>query len=216
MGRKKPAVLAHLGQDIPAGAVLGVESVPDGLATGLLAGVNPLAGLNAYMVGTVAGAFATSSAFMAVQGTGAMAILVADVDAVHDATDPAARAGHAVDADRRRHGGGGVAQARVGAAIRVERSDGRVHQRGRREHHPRATREPHRVQLSSGFASHPRPRHGPAPGPARRTVGRDRSRHDRADRRIGTNAPRSPRPRRRRRHHLSSRERARLGRRDGR
>ncbi len=89
MGRKKPAILAHLGQDIPAGAVLGIESVPDGLATGLLAGVNPLAGLNAYMVGTVAGALATSSAFMAVQGTGAMAILVADVDEVHDASDPA-------------------------------------------------------------------------------------------------------------------------------
>ena len=89
MGRTKPAVFAHLGQDIPAGAVLGVESVPDGLATGLLAGVNPLAGLNAYMVGTVAGTLATSSAFMAVQGTGAMAILIADVDAVHDATDPA-------------------------------------------------------------------------------------------------------------------------------
>jgi len=88
MGSRKPAFLAHLGQDIPAGAVLGVESVPDGLATGLLAGVNPLAGLNGYMIGTVAGAFATSSAFMAVQGTGAMAILVADVDTVHDATDP--------------------------------------------------------------------------------------------------------------------------------
>ena len=57
MGRKRPAVLAHLRQDIPAGAVLGVESVPDGLATGLLAGVNPLAGLYGYMVGTVAGAF---------------------------------------------------------------------------------------------------------------------------------------------------------------
>ena len=89
MGRTKPAVFTHLGQDITAGAVLGVESVPDGLATGLLAGVNPLAGLNAYMVGTVAGALVTSSSFMAVQGTGAMAILVADVDAVHDATDPA-------------------------------------------------------------------------------------------------------------------------------
>jgi len=89
MGRTKPAVFNHLGQDITAGAVLGVESVPDGLATGLLAGVNPLAGLNAYMVGTVAGALVTSSSFMAVQGTGAMAILVADVDAVHDATDPA-------------------------------------------------------------------------------------------------------------------------------
>ncbi len=88
MGRTRPSVFAHLGQDIPAGAVLGIESVPDGLATGLLAGVNPLAGLNAYMVGTVAGALVTSSSFMAVQGTGAMAILVADVDAVHDATDP--------------------------------------------------------------------------------------------------------------------------------
>ena len=56
MGRKKPAFLAHLAQDIPAGAVLGVESVPDGLATGLLAGVNPLAGLYGYMIGTAAGA----------------------------------------------------------------------------------------------------------------------------------------------------------------
>ena len=55
MGRKRLAVLSHLGQDIPAGAVLGVESVPDGLTTGLLAGVNPLAGLYGYMVGTVAG-----------------------------------------------------------------------------------------------------------------------------------------------------------------
>ena len=88
MGRKKPAFLAHLAQDLPAGAVLGVESVPDGLATGLLAGVNPLAGLYGYMVGTVAGAVATSSAFMAVQGTGAMAIIVADVNAVHDAGNP--------------------------------------------------------------------------------------------------------------------------------
>ena len=88
MGRKKPAFLAHLAQDLPAGAVLGVESVPDGLATGLLAGVNPLAGLYGYMIGTAAGALATSSAFMAVQGTGAMAIIVADVNAVHDAGDP--------------------------------------------------------------------------------------------------------------------------------
>ena len=59
-------------QDLTAGAVLGLESVPDGLATGLLAGVNPLAGVYGYMVGTVAGALSTSAAFMAVQGTGAM------------------------------------------------------------------------------------------------------------------------------------------------
>lgn len=78
-----------LRQDAVAGVVLGVQSVPDGLATGLLAGVNPLSGLYAYMVGTVAGALATSSAFMAIQGTGAMAMIVVDVPAVHEASDPA-------------------------------------------------------------------------------------------------------------------------------
>jgi SulP family sulfate permease len=75
--------------DATAGLVLGVQSVPDGLATGLLAGVNPLAGLYAYLVGTVTGALVTSSSFMAIQGTGAMSMIVADVPAVHDATDPA-------------------------------------------------------------------------------------------------------------------------------
>ena len=70
--------------------MLGVQSVPDGLATGLLAGVSPLAGLYAYMVGTFTGALVTSSAFMAIQGTGAMAMIVADVPAVHDAADPEA------------------------------------------------------------------------------------------------------------------------------
>jgi sulfate permease, SulP family len=78
-----------LRQDTIAGLVLGVESVPDGLAAGLLAGVNPLSGLYAYLFGTIAGGFLTSSSFMAVQATGAMAIVVADVPAVHDASDPA-------------------------------------------------------------------------------------------------------------------------------
>jgi SulP family sulfate permease len=65
--------------DLTAGAVLGVQSVPDGLATGLLAGLNPLSGLYGYMVGMATGALFTSSAFMAVQGTGAMAMVIADV-----------------------------------------------------------------------------------------------------------------------------------------
>ena len=78
-----------LGKDAIAGLVLGVESVPDGLAAGLLAGVNPLAGLYAYLFGTIGGSFFTSSAFMAVQATGAMAIVIADVPAVHSADDPA-------------------------------------------------------------------------------------------------------------------------------
>jgi SulP family sulfate permease len=68
-----------LRDDTVAGVVLGVESVPDGLAGGLLAGVNPIYGLYAYMVGTFTGGLFTSSSFMAVQATGAMAIVVADV-----------------------------------------------------------------------------------------------------------------------------------------
>ncbi len=78
-----------LRKDAVAGLVLGVESVPDGLAAGLLAGVNPLAGLYAYLFGTIGGSLFTSSAFMAVQATGAMAIVIADVPAVHSADDPA-------------------------------------------------------------------------------------------------------------------------------
>ena len=84
-----PARRDTLGKDAVAGLVLGVESVPDGLAAGLLAGVNPIAGLYAYLFGTIGGSFFTSSAFMAVQATGAMAIVVADVPAVHSADDPA-------------------------------------------------------------------------------------------------------------------------------
>lgn len=59
-GRRTPR------DDTTAGFVLGVESVPDGLATGL----NPVSGLSAYMFGMAAGALATSSAFVAIQGTG--------------------------------------------------------------------------------------------------------------------------------------------------
>ena len=82
------ARIRSLRKDATAGLVLGVQSVPDGLATGLLAGINPLSGLYGYMVGTATGALFTSSTFMAVQGTGAMAILIADVPAIRDASDP--------------------------------------------------------------------------------------------------------------------------------
>jgi SulP family sulfate permease len=84
-----PVRRATLRKDAVAGLVLGVESVPDGLAAGLLAGVNPLSGLYAYLFGTIGGSFFTSSAFMAVQATGAMAIIVADVPAVHTGNDQA-------------------------------------------------------------------------------------------------------------------------------
>jgi SulP family sulfate permease len=69
-----------LRKDAVAGLVLGVESVPDGLSFGVLAGVNPLAGLYGYLYGTVGGALFSSTSAMAVQVTGAMAIIVADTD----------------------------------------------------------------------------------------------------------------------------------------
>ncbi|HWI30869.1 MAG TPA: SulP family inorganic anion transporter, partial [Microbacterium sp.] len=50
-----------LGKDAAAGLVLGIEAVPDGLAAGLLAGINPLAGLYAYLFGMVGATFFTSS-----------------------------------------------------------------------------------------------------------------------------------------------------------
>ena len=71
-----------ISQDFTAGLVLGVESVPSGIATGLLALVNPLYGLYAYMTGVATGAFFTSSVFMSVQGTSAMALVVASVPQV--------------------------------------------------------------------------------------------------------------------------------------
>lgn len=75
-------------RDAAAGVVLGIESVPDGLASGLLAGVNPVAGLYGYLFGMAGGALFTGTAAMAVQGTGAMAIIVADVG-LNSYDDPA-------------------------------------------------------------------------------------------------------------------------------
>ncbi len=67
-----------IGKDAVAGTILGVVSVPDGLAAGLLAGLNPIAGLYGYLFGLAGGALFTSSTFMAVQATSAMSIVIAD------------------------------------------------------------------------------------------------------------------------------------------
>ena len=77
-------------KDLTAGTVLGLVSVPDGLAAGLLAGLNPLAGLYGYLVGTVAGALSTSSVFMCVQATGAMAVVISDIPEVRGRPDSGA------------------------------------------------------------------------------------------------------------------------------
>ena len=74
------------GPDAVAGLVLGVESVPDALASGVLAGVNPLNALYAVMLGTPVGAIFSGSAFLSVQTTSAMALVVASVPAIATGT----------------------------------------------------------------------------------------------------------------------------------
>ncbi len=77
-----------IGEDLTAGLVLGVQSIPDAMAAGLLALVNPIYGLYAYMTGTFSGAFFTSSVFMSIQATSAMVLIVASVPEVTQASDP--------------------------------------------------------------------------------------------------------------------------------
>ncbi len=79
----------RVGSDARAGLVHGLVSVPDGLASGLLAGLSPVAGLYGYLFGMVAGALTTSSVLMTVQATGAMAVIIADVPEVRGGDNPA-------------------------------------------------------------------------------------------------------------------------------
>lgn len=74
--------------DLTAGLVLGIQSIPDGLANGLLALINPIYGLYGYMMGTFTGALFTSSAFMSIQATSAMALVVASVPQITHGPDP--------------------------------------------------------------------------------------------------------------------------------
>jgi SulP family sulfate permease len=68
-----------LGADLTAGVTTAFVTIPDGLASAILAGVNPLNGLYALMVGTPVAALLASSQFMYVANTGAIAITVNSV-----------------------------------------------------------------------------------------------------------------------------------------
>ena len=64
--------------DVSAGITLGIESIPDGMANGLLAAVNPIHGVYAYMVGVFTGAWFTSSVYMNVSTTSALSVAAGD------------------------------------------------------------------------------------------------------------------------------------------
>lgn len=82
--RSAPGSRHALRADVRSGVVVGAESVPDSLAAGMLAGVNPVHGLYAYMVGLATGALTASSTLMAVTTTGALAVILSDVPEVQD------------------------------------------------------------------------------------------------------------------------------------
>ncbi|HSD58051.1 MAG TPA: SulP family inorganic anion transporter, partial [Methanotrichaceae archaeon] len=62
--------------DLLAGLTNAIAAIPDALASGVLAGVNPINGLYGLMVGTPVAALTTGSEFMSVTITSAMAIAV--------------------------------------------------------------------------------------------------------------------------------------------
>jgi SulP family sulfate permease len=68
----------NLTSDLIAGTTTALVTIPDGLASAILAGVNPVHGLYGLMVGTPIAALTLSSQFMYVANTGAIAVAVGD------------------------------------------------------------------------------------------------------------------------------------------
>jgi len=66
--------ISRLRSDLTAGLTTALVTIPDGLASAVLAGLNPVYGLYALMVGTPVAALAMSSQLMYVANTGALAV----------------------------------------------------------------------------------------------------------------------------------------------
>jgi SulP family sulfate permease len=72
-----------LSSDLTAGLTTALITIPDGLASAILAGVNPVQGLYSLMFGTPVAALTTGSQFMYVSNTGALAVAVGSVLAAY-------------------------------------------------------------------------------------------------------------------------------------
>jgi SulP family sulfate permease len=75
-GEKSPK--RSIGRDIGAGITTAIANVPDAMANAVLAGLNPVSGLYALLTGTPSAALTTSSQFLTVAVTAAMALAVGD------------------------------------------------------------------------------------------------------------------------------------------
>jgi SulP family sulfate permease len=77
----------HLRDDIIAGLPGAISSVPDGMASSVLAGVNPAHGLYASFVGPVAGGLTSSTRLMVVTTTSAAALAAGSALVAYDGDD---------------------------------------------------------------------------------------------------------------------------------
>lgn len=73
--RRRLPKRSTLAADATAGLTVAVSQVPQGMANGLLAGVNPLYGLYANAIGPIVGGALTSSRLMVVNSTSAVALV---------------------------------------------------------------------------------------------------------------------------------------------
>jgi SulP family sulfate permease len=74
MDSPNPLRSKNLVSDLVAGSITGVANIPDAMASAILAGANPIYGLYAVMVGTPVGALLSSSQYITIATTSAMAI----------------------------------------------------------------------------------------------------------------------------------------------
>ena len=111
--------LRRLRRDVSAGATTALVTIPDGMASALLAGLNPVHGLYALMVGTPVAAVVATSRCMYVANNGGIAVATGSVIAnfTGDEFDPdpegRARIFRSLDAPRQ-----------VGALLFLDRPQG--------------------------------------------------------------------------------------------
>lgn len=79
--------------DLIAGLTASIPSFPDAMASGVLAGINPIYGLYGLMIGTPIAALFTGSAFMSVVTTSAMAITIGTPFGSYQGQDQSAASG---------------------------------------------------------------------------------------------------------------------------
>ncbi len=182
----KRATRGITGRDFIAGITNAVTNIPDAMASAVLAGLNPIQGLYAIMVGTPVSALTTSSQLMTVAVTGAMALIVGDSLAPLAAAEKT-RGAHRPDGPcRRRANRARTRTSRDAGAIRVQRCASGIPLRRGGEHRLVADLRPDRLLERSprqGWQGH---RHAPSSGADRPAVaglgsGHHRNRHTRRE-----------------------------------